>query len=431
MNLDVVELCSTLISIDSINPFQTRKGTNGETVIDGNEAECLLYCENLLLAAGFSTSRQDCGGGRQNLLAEKGSGEASILLYAHLDTVEVKEGWTRDEALTPTIRKRVVDGEEVDILVGLGSNDMKGGVAALLCAATKAKVEGYKLKVALGCDEEFWSLGSHYLVNHSNFLDDVGLILVPELGESTINPEPGELMVTLGRCGRTELVVDVPGTGGHGAEPHRTDRINAVTQAAVLAVAIEEYSQSLEVYYPFANNPQHVDSSALVTRIEGGQGLLSIPAKAQLIVNRVLVPGETPETAKSDLEDFLAKLRDGGVIRPVVYEEDEHWPTVTIRPRPTPALLPYCMDPEHPVIARALEQIGKHAPYQCGMGLSVADENRLGGEANKLVIVLGPRGEDSHAAYEWVTIPSLYQLETIYTDLLNCGPSLLEPSDNR
>ncbi|TNE50008.1 MAG: M20 family peptidase [Deltaproteobacteria bacterium] len=425
MSLDVVALCKNLIAIDSINPFRTEISPTGEVVIDGKEEEILAYCEGLLQDAGFATRRQDCGGGRQNLIAEKGEGVVSLLLYGHVDTVEVKEGWTYEEALSPVVRTREVDGKAVETLVGLGSNDMKGGVAAMLCAAMKAEFDGYKLKVVLGCDEEFWSLGSHCLVHDSDVLDDVGLILVPELGESTVAPKPGEMLVTLGRCGRAELVIDVPGTGGHGAEPHRRDRVNAVTQAAYIAVAIEEYSHTLPVYYPFPGSQQHVESSALVTRIEGGQGLLSIPDKAQIIVNRVLVPGETPESAQDDLEDLLLQLRETGAIQPVSYGAQEHWPSVSIRPRPTPPLLPYCMDPQEPTIARALKRVKTHGPLQCGMGLSVADENRFGGEAKKPVLVIGPRGEDSHAAYEWVTIPSLHRLESTYLDLIQHGNTIL------
>lgn len=426
MEENVVSLCRTLIAIDSINPFQTTQLSNGETVIAGNEKEMLDFCEYLLQQSGFQTCRQDCGGGRQNLLAKKGEGSSAILLYGHVDTVEVKEGWSREEALRAEIGVRWVDGREEEVIYGLGSNDMKGGLAAMLCAACQVEPQGYQLKIALGCDEEFWSLGSYALVHQSDFLDNVAFILVPELGESTVKPKPGEILVTLGRCGRAEFVIDVPGTGGHGAEPHRTDRVNAITQAAKIAIHLESYSKTLPVYRAFADNDQQVQASALATRIEGGQGLLSIPDQTQLIVNRVLVPGETVDTAKQSLEHWLQKLRYDGILLPVTIGDVVYWPEVSIRSRPTPSLLPYQVDEHHPVIAKTLARIALHTPLQKGIGVSVADENRFGGEAHKPVVVLGPRGEDSHAAYEWVSTPSLILLEQLYLDILRHGHDIIQ-----
>lgn len=426
---DVVELCQKLIAIDSINPFRTWKDDAGQTRIDGNEASIFAYCEEFLQQAGFQTWRQDCGGGRQNLLAEKGQGTHAILLYGHVDTVEVKPGWSWEEALIPTHGQLEVDGRMQDVVFGLGANDMKGGLAVLLCAAKQVTPSNYRLKVALGCDEEFWSLGSHMLVSHSDFLDDVIGVMVPEVGESTSTPDPDATLATLGRCGRVELLIDVPGTGGHGAEPDAPNRVNAITQAATIAMAVEQASQAYPVSIPYPGLPERIKPSALVTHIEGGEGLLSVPARASLVVNRVLGPDESPQQALDSMNTLLRTLRDKGSIRPVQRTpEDTLWPTVSLRPRPTPPLQPYLCSPEQPFLHEALSALGTQTPYQIGVGVSVADENRFAAEANKPVLVLGPRGENSHAAYEWVTIESLRKLETYYVAILTHmdGTSLVQ-----
>lgn len=415
--MDVVELTRALIAIDSINPFRAeRHGDHWH--IDGNEAEILDFCDDFLKNAGFRTWRQDCGGGRQNLLAEKGTGSRSFLLYSHVDTVEVKEGWSYEEALTPKLGTLDVDGEEQEVLYGLGSNDMKGGLAVILQAAASAQMQHSKLKVALGCDEEFLSLGSHCLVHETSFLDDVEAILVPEVGEAIAEGPRDAWLVTLGRCGRTELVIDVPGTGGHGAEPDRSGRVNAVTQAAVLAQAIELYSQAMPSYHPFPSSPQEIRSSALVTRIEGGDGVLSIPDSARLIVNRVLTPMETPELALQHMEALISQLAESGTLRPVHRDDQTLWPTVTVRERPTPLLRPYQISLEEVFVQQVLEAVAEHGEFQLGLGLSVADENRFAAEAFLPVVVIGPRGEDCHAPWEWVTTKSLYGLQGIYEDVL-------------
>lgn len=422
---DVIGLCERLIQIDSINPFQAAQDDAGQWHIEGNEAEILGECEALLAQAGFRTWRQDCGGGRENLLAEKGEGPA-LLMYAHVDTVEVKAGWSSEQALTPRYGTLDVDGREQEVLYGLGANDMKGGVAVLLRAACLAQPQGYKLKVALGCDEEFWSLGSFKLVHESDFLDDVFGVLVPEVGESTMDPTPGKVLVTLGRCGRTELEVRVPGTGGHGTEPDRPDRVNAISQAAQIALAVEAYSQRLPDIKPFEDSPETIRPSALVTSIRGGEGHLSVPDQATLLVNRVLAPSETPASAAKDLEALITAMQQEGTLRKVEQGGQEVAPQVTTRARPTPPLRPYLQSPQQPFLRHVLDVIGAQTPYQLGMGVSVADENRFAAEANKPVVVLGPRGENAHAADEWVTLESLRQLETLYRAILASIPTYLE-----
>ena len=426
-SLDIVALCEKLISIDSINPFRTDTLDDGSFHIHGNETEIFEFCEQYLQDAGFRTSRQDCGGGRQNLLAEKGEGSKAFLLYAHVDTVEVKEGWTREEALTPRRGHLEVDGEEHEVIYGLGSNDMKAGVALLLRLAATFEPTDFRLKIVLGCDEEYWSLGSHCLVHESDFLDDVFGVLVPEVGEAATEPEAGSMLATLGRCGRAESVIQVPGTGGHGAEPDRPDRVNALTQVAEIVLAVEKMSRAFPYFYPFGKElGQAVRASALVTRVEGGQGLLSVPDQAEIIVNHVLVPGETAETAKSMLEALIQDLRIDGRLRPVLLGNETVWPTVRTRERPTPPLKPYVMDLEQPFVRWVLKCIQDKDVLEKGMGVSVADENRFGAEAHLPVIVLGPRGENAHAAYEWVSIPSMQRLEATYLRILKSLPAFLK-----
>ena len=79
---------------------------------------------------------------------------------------------------------------------------------------------------------------------------------------------------------------------------------------------------------------------------------------------------------------------------------------------------PYLLSPSQPFIKEVLSVLRQHTPVELGMGLSVADENRFGGQARKPVLVLGPRGEDSHAPFEWVTKDSLIKLEALYLHIL-------------
>ena len=417
--MDVVALCEALIRIDSRNPFTTHITEEGEVVIEGREQAILSYCEDLLSAAGWRIWRQDCGGGRENLIAEKGQGKQVLMAYAHVDTVEVKAGWTHEEAFTPRRARRDVDGRQEDVLIGLGSNDMKGGLAVLLRVAQQYQPQHLRLRLVLGCDEEFWSLGSHRLCQDDALWEDVIGVIVPEVGESTTAPQAGSVLATLGRCGRCELLVDIPGSGGHGAEPHAQGRINALSQAAHLALAIEASSAQSPPLKPFPGSDQLIRSSALVTQISGGDGTLSIPDHARLVVNRVLIPNESPQMAKAQLEALIEDLYQRGILKLIPHDKEPLRCQVSLRERPTPPLLPYLFSPDEPFLKRALDTLKAHAPVTLGMGVSVADENRFAAERKKPVLVLGPRGEDSHAPHEWVSIPSLFQLERLYLALFS------------
>lgn len=157
------------------------------------------------------------------------------------------------------------------------------------------------------------------------------------------------------------------------------------SQAARLALWIEEKSRSYAAFFPFSG-AQAVRSSALVTRIEGGMGTLSIPERAQLIVNRVLVPGESTQQACSQMEQWIEEALATGLLRHV----DRGGsllvrPRVSLRPRPTPPLLPYLISPKIRLLT-AWAALETHCPVEWGMGVSVADENRFGGELHKPVV---------------------------------------------
>ncbi|MEM1010261.1 MAG: hypothetical protein AAGJ35_14800, partial [Myxococcota bacterium] len=117
----VIEICRKLIAIPSINPFQTQHMPDGQVAIAGTEQDILDFCQAFLRQYGWSVTRQACGAGRENLIAEHGSGPQTCILYGHVDTVEVKEGWTRNEALTPRLGQEYVDGQQESVLYGLGS----------------------------------------------------------------------------------------------------------------------------------------------------------------------------------------------------------------------------------------------------------------------------------------------------------------------
>lgn len=114
--LDVVTLTKELVAIDSVS-----KRSNAAI------ADAL---EPILRRAGFEVEwleHRDATGERKiNLIGIKGTGAGALGFFSHVDTVP-GTGWDRDP-WTPAV--------EGDRLIGLGSCDMKGPLAAATMRAT-------------------------------------------------------------------------------------------------------------------------------------------------------------------------------------------------------------------------------------------------------------------------------------------------------
>ena len=106
MNAEAEQLLHQLVSIASLS---------------GNETAIADAVAARVQGLGLQVHRQG-----HNLWFEVGQGGPRLLVNSHLDTVKASEGWDTDP---------VVPTWKGDRLYGLGSNDAKGCVTAMLCAA--------------------------------------------------------------------------------------------------------------------------------------------------------------------------------------------------------------------------------------------------------------------------------------------------------
>lgn len=140
INMNEIELLEKLVSFNTIE--------------DKNNKEILDFIEKYLSRIGFKTISKN-----KNLVME--FGENPVLGFlGHSDTVEYIDGWNSDPF---TLTK--CDGN----LYGLGSCDMKGGIAAFLTALSK--IDLFKLKrgirVYITYDEEIGFSGIKELVTNN------------------------------------------------------------------------------------------------------------------------------------------------------------------------------------------------------------------------------------------------------------------------
>jgi acetylornithine deacetylase/succinyl-diaminopimelate desuccinylase-like protein len=154
------EILQRLIRFDTTNP-------------PGNEAECIAFIDELLTGAGIKTTILARASERPNLIARlSGQGNTPpLLLYGHVDVVTTdNQKWQY-----PPFEGKITDG----FLWGRGALDMKGGIAMMLAAFLRAKIENMALPgdvvLAIVSDEEgLGGFGSRFLVeNHPNLFDGI------------------------------------------------------------------------------------------------------------------------------------------------------------------------------------------------------------------------------------------------------------------
>lgn len=399
-------------ALDLLREFVETKSTFFEPPFESEMADKV---EHYLHQLGFRVTRQEVARAtvngtvytRFNLLAEKGEGDAALLLYGHMDTVKIAVGWQRDPL------KATVEG---DRLYGLGGHDMKAGLVALLKAVENTDPEGYKLKLAFLVDEENNSLGA-YVLTKSGWLSDVVAAFVPESGTSSMQAE-GARMMTLGRRGRITVRIDINGLSAHAAQAEQG--VSALVFASRICVALHEAALSGDL--PLAQDDALVSGGFSIRSLTSSATDLSVPDSAAILIDRHLVRGETTEQALADIRTIVAQVHQGLPTRDQQHLAYE----IAVPDRGNPYLMPYVVDAAHPLVVFTEQSICRQLELDTvtrNYGLSVADENYFG--ADKAVggmaiptIVVGTAGMNNHSPDEWVSLQSLDELIRVYRDVV-------------
>jgi acetylornithine deacetylase/succinyl-diaminopimelate desuccinylase-like protein len=205
---DVVELLRDLLRFDTTNP-------------PGNEGACIAYVKQLLDDAGVESRIVAKDDARPNLIARiPSSGDAPpLLLYGHVDVVQTAgQDWTH-----PPFAAELVDG----VVWGRGALDMKGGVAMLLSAFLRAKVEEARLPgdvifLALSDEEESGTYGARFLTEeHRDLFDGVRYALGEFGGFSFTFGSHCFYPIMVAEKQGCHVRATVRGPGGHGSLPMR------------------------------------------------------------------------------------------------------------------------------------------------------------------------------------------------------------------
>lgn len=300
-------------------------------------------------------------------LAEVGPADAetTLLLHGHVDVV-------------PGHREQFEPRLDGDRLIGRGTYDMKGALAALLLAIADLRDQD-RVRVRLGIvpDEE-----------SEEAVERGGDLLVEEgfLGDFVITGEPTDMHVGVAAKGVVAMRLRIEGRAAHGSTPWLGE--NAILRAVDVFRAI----QSL----PFASQSSELFDRPSINlgRILGGDALNKVPDTCYIDIDVRHLPEQDPEA-------ILAEV--GGIPGATIVS--------TFR-RP-----PAAVDPESPFVRALCAAAG---PHHGGEVTSVGRDGasdavsflRVGIPA----VEFGPVGAGHHGPDEWVSVSSLASYRSAIVD---------------
>jgi succinyl-diaminopimelate desuccinylase len=345
--------------------------------------------DGLVAAAGFTKGwlesrdievRDYEHNGMPVLVAEVGPSDEQmpcVVFHGHLDVVP-----GRPEQFEPRL--------EGDRLIGRGAYDMKGALAAMMCALKDVE-EQERIRVRLTCvpDEESEEIDQRCTDN---------VVERGWGGNFAITGEPTDLHIGVEAKGVLVMQIEVQGRSAHSSTPWLGE--NAVLKAVDLFRAIESL--------PFARESSELfDRPSLnLGRIEGGDALNKVPDLCTMAVDVRFLPGQDPG-------EILEQVRaiDGiDVTRTLVY------PPVTVsRADPYVRAL-------RSAVARSIRG------EVMSVGRDGASDVVAFIQAGIPAVEFGPTGAGHHGPDEWVSVSSLARYRRALGDFVRSLPLWLEDS---
>lgn len=352
-------LCE-LVAIDSVNPSLVPGGAG--------EAEIAQAAAHRMRLSGLDVQIEEIVKGRPNVVGvlEGRSQGPALMFCGHLDTVGVI-GMT--EPFNPIER----DGK----LYGRGTQDMKGGLAAMISAAESiAKSGGLKsgrLIVAGVIDEEYKSLGADALVKSWR-------------ADAAVITEPTDMIIGIGHKGYQWVEVETKGRAAHGSRP--AEGRDAILRMGRVLARLESLSRQLQSKRA---HPVLGTASLHTSLIEGGRELSTYPDHCSLQMERRTIVGEPEDTALREVEEILDSLK----------QEDEEFEATARMLFGQP---PYEAPREH-ALPRLLEDaMSKLGSKTSRSGMTFWTDAAILGRAGIPTVIFGPGGAGLHGLNEYVIV---------------------------
>ncbi len=345
--------------------------------------------EELIAAAGFVKGwlesrdievRHRDHNGLPVLIAEVGpcAPEATapcVVLHGHLDVVP---------APAVQFEPRI----EGDRLIGRGAYDMKGALAAMMCALKDLEGQD-NVGVRLVCvpdeeSEEFDERSTEAVVSW-------GLA-----GDFAITGEPTDMHIGVEAKGVLAMRIEVEGRAAHSSTPWMGD--NAVLKAIDTFRTIESL--------PFARESSEMFDRPSINlgKIAGGRAINMVPDHCTMVVDVRYLPGQDPQA----ILDAVCALEGIEVTRTFIH------PPVTV-------------SRANPYVKALRDAVARSTRGEVmSVGRDGASDAAAFIEAGVPAVEFGPAGAGHHGPEEWVSLASLARYRRALGDFVRAVPIWLE-----
>jgi acetylornithine deacetylase len=369
----VIALLSDLVANNSINPSLV-PGAPGEAAV----AEVARV---FMAAAGLDVEVQEVLPGRPNVIGVLDGREPgpTVMLCGHLDTVGV-------EGMDAPFAPRMEDGR----LYGRGSQDMKGGVAAMLGAAAflaKDWKRG-KLIVAGVIDEEYESAGAEALVKRWK-------------ADAAIVTEPTDLQLAIAHKGFAWIEITARGRAAHGSRP--AEGRDAIMRMGRILAALEARDRELQA------RPSHGlqgVASLHASIITGGRELSVYPDQCVLQMERRTVSGEEGKVPLAEVDAILTRLRAQD------NQFDASAKLMTSRP-------PYALDAAHELPQALAAALSSRKLNSMPTGMSFWTDAAILAGAGIPSVLFGPGGAGLHSIEEYVNVDDVLVCRDVLAEVVD------------
>src|ERR687892_2631743 len=303
-------------------------------------------------------------------------GAPTLVFHGHLDVVP-----GHGAQFAPRI--------EGDRLYGRGAYDMKGGLAAMMCAVHDLSEEE-RVRVHFVCvsdeeSEEVEARGSDYLVQQGY------------VGDFAITGEPTNMHIGIQAKGVLAMRIEVTGIAAHGSTPWVGD--NAVLKAV-------DVFRQIEVL-PFARESSDLFDRPSINlgRIVGGDALNKVPDLCAIDVDVRYLPGQ-------DADEILAAVN--ALPDVTVVKTFHRQPAIVARE-----------DPGVQALGEAISRVAPPPGERISVGRDGASDAISFLEAGVPAVECGPVGDGHHGPEEWVSIRSLSDYRRTLVEFVKLLPAHL------
>lgn len=356
----------------------------------GKEGPGSLFLANLMRREGLDVTLDEFEPNRPNIYAfipaasaPSGSAGPTLLFNGHTDTIPIGNS-------APA-------GRDGDWIVGRGTEDMKGGLVAMVHAASALRKAGVRLaghlwltgvighEIPIGKKE-----GPDRLIHHlrSGKIKTDAIIIVE-----------GPAAIWAASLGLTAFTVTLESDKG----PIHTIKVPYKENPACwLGRLLHEFELMEQRYESGTTHPLCGREQLNVGLLRGGDYFNRLPWQITVSGTKRWMPGKTMVDIRNELETLLHKLQK---------ESGLHW-TVSFDGHREPFETPS----SHPVVA-ALQSAGQSltgkSPEIIGMGL-VGDANLYFNDARIPAVYYGPAHQTAHSDFERVAIQQLAHCAKVY-----------------